>query len=231
MDKVALTRAERDILDLAAITRLVAGDETALAELYDRYAGVALGLAARIVGVRSEAEDVVHDAFVALTERACQYKPERGAVATWILTTIRNLSIDRARGRSRQREIINEELALEPQAPSDDPEETSGLAQDGRLVRAALAKLNEAQRSTLEDAFFEGLSYPEIAERRGVPLGTVKSRATRALSALRAILENNGEELPPSKRHPRASRARAKRLDVPAELPPNADGAPLVRVT
>ena len=61
-------------------------------------------------------------------------------------------------------------------------------------VRRALEKLSPSQRQTLEIAFFEGLSYPEIAEREKIPLGTVKSRAARALSALRAALE--GVELP-----------------------------------
>jgi RNA polymerase sigma-70 factor (ECF subfamily) len=188
------SRSERDALDIHAMRRICAGDDRAVAELYDRYSPMALGLALKIVRDSHEAEDVVHDAFVAIVERADQFKPERGTVVAWLVTTVRNLALDRTRRRTRRAQIADEELRHEPSEPVPDPEMISWMARERDAVRKALEKLSTAQRQTLEIAFFEGLSYPEIAERENIPLGTVKSRAARALAALRAALE--GVELP-----------------------------------
>lgn len=183
------SRSERDALDVEAMRRICGGDDGAVAELYDRYAAMALGLAVKIVRDGQEAEDVVHDAFVAIVERADQYRPERGTVVAWLVTTVRNLALDRTRRRTRRAQITDEELRHEPAEPVADPEAIAWLAREREAVRRALETLSEAQRTTLRIAFFEGLSYPEIAERENIPLGTVKSRAARALAALRAALD------------------------------------------
>lgn len=186
------SRAERDALDARAIRRICDGngDDEALAELYDHYAPTAFGLALRIVRDHREAEDVVHDAFIAVVERADQYRVERGSVAAWLITTVRNLALDRMRRRTRRAQIAEEELRHEPVEPIPDPEAVFGVRREHATVSAALARLPTSQRRTLEVAFFEGLSYPEIAARENVPLGTVKSRAARALAALREALEH-----------------------------------------
>jgi RNA polymerase sigma-70 factor, ECF subfamily len=192
----SISRAERDALDTGAMQRILAGDDAALAELYDRHAPLVFGVALKIVREQNEAEDVVHDAFVAIVERADQFRPERGSVVAWLVTTVRNLALDRTRRRSRRAQITDEELRHEPNEPVPDPESLSWLEHRRTAVLAALDRVPEAQRRTLEIAFFEGLSYPEIAEREGVPLGTVKSRAARALAALRAALEGDlGDEM------------------------------------
>ncbi len=184
----AADRAERDASDQLALSRICAGDAGAIAVIYDRYAKTALGLALKIVRDVEEAEDIVHDAFLAVVERAHQYHPERGSVAGWLITTVRNLALDRVRRRQRREHIAQEELRHEPRSIESDPETLTVMASEGTAVRAALEKLSVAQRETLETAFYEGLSYPEIAARDAVPLGTVKSRASRALWALRAAL-------------------------------------------
>jgi RNA polymerase sigma-70 factor (ECF subfamily) len=183
------SRSERDAQDIIVMERICKGDDVAVAMLYDKYAAMALGLALKIVRDAQEAEDVVHDAFVAIVERAQQYKPERGTVVAWLVTTVRNLALDRTRRRTRRAQITDEELRHEPAEPVPDPESIAWLLRDREAVQNALATLSEAQRKTLYIAFFEGLSYPEIAERENIPLGTVKSRAARALAALRAALE------------------------------------------
>ena len=156
-----------------------------------RRAAAALGLAFKIVREETEAEDVVHDAFVAIVQRADQYHPARGTVAAWLITTVRNLSLDRARRRTRRAQIVDTELKHEPPPGLKNPEESLSGARDHERVRRAMTTLPEVQRQTLEIAFFEGLSYPEIADRENVPLGTIKSRAARALHALRAALESD----------------------------------------
>lgn len=177
--------------DAELLRRIAGGDAAAVAELYDRHAGMLFALALRIVRDRSEAQDVVHDAFVAVGERASQYVPERGAVGAWIVTLVRNLSIDRMRRRERRAAIARDVIAHDPDAKAAapaDPEALLAGATERERVRRALAQLPEVQRVTLEIAFYEGLTYAEIAEREGVPLGTIKSRAARALQALREAL-------------------------------------------
>jgi RNA polymerase sigma-70 factor (ECF subfamily) len=184
-----ISRAERDALDAGAMQRILGGDESALAELYDRHAPFVLGVALKIARDQNEAEDVVHDAFVAIV--ADQFRPERGSLIAWLVTAVRNLALDRARRRTRRAQILDEELRHEPNDPVPDPEALSWLLRRREAVLAALSRIPDEQRRTLEIAFFEGLSYPEIARREGVPLGTVKSRAARALNALRAALEGD----------------------------------------
>ncbi|MGD0527313.1 MAG: sigma factor, partial [Polyangiaceae bacterium] len=96
--------------DVELLQRIAAGDVLAVAELYDRHARMLLALSLRIVRERAEAEDVLHDAFVVVGERAGQYVPERGAVGAWLVTLVRNLSIDRTRRRDRRGAIAREVL-------------------------------------------------------------------------------------------------------------------------
>jgi RNA polymerase sigma-70 factor, ECF subfamily len=179
--------------DVALLRRLADGDGQAIAPLYDRYASVLLPLAVRIVRDRAEAEDIVHDAFVVVGKRAGQYAAERGTVAAWLVALVRNLSIDRTRRRERRVKLGRQILEHEPlEKKVADPEELTAEAALRSGVRRALQSLPEVQRVTLEFAFFEGLSYPEISQREGVPLGTIKSRVARALMSLREALGREG---------------------------------------
>jgi RNA polymerase sigma-70 factor (ECF subfamily) len=153
--------------------------------LYDRYARTLRPIAIRILRDRTEAEDVVHDAFVVVGDRAGQYAPHDGTVAAWLATVVRNLSIDRTRRRERRSAIVCDRLPHEPFDRVADPELLVSGAVERNKVRCALQGLSRAHRRTLETAFFEGLNYSEIAKRDGVPLGTIKSRAARALASLR----------------------------------------------
>ena len=187
---MAETPSDSDILQ-----RIASGNVSAVGELYDRYSPTLFPIALRIVRDRAEAEDVLHDAFVAVNERAGQYASERGSVVAWLVTLVRNLSIDRTRRRERRGTLAREILPHEPPASVRDPERLTSEASERDKIRRALDTLPEAQRVTLEVAFFEGLSYPEIAAREGVPLGTIKSRAARALASLREALEKEGVNL------------------------------------
>lgn len=188
------SRGERDECDRLAVERVARGDVSAIAELYDRYAPTAYGLAMKIVRDEAEAEDIVHDAYVALAQRAHQYRPERGTVAAWLVTTVRNLALDRARARVRHAEIEDVELRHEGSDEPRTPETEVDLSAERARIRDALVALPAAQRRTLELAFFEGLSYSEIGAREEVPLGTIKSRAARALMALRAAFGSSGTD-------------------------------------
>ncbi len=186
-ESMSEVRADAELLRLIAT-----GNVEAMGDLYDRYASTLFPIALRIVRDRSEAEDVVHDSFVAVSERANQYAPERGSVIAWLVTLVRNLSIDRTRRRDRRGVLAREVVAHEPPPVVPSPEQLTSDASEREKIRRALGKLPDAQRQTLEVAFFEGLSYPEIAAREDVPLGTIKSRAARALAALREALAEEG---------------------------------------
>jgi len=184
-----------DVDDVELVRRIGEGDVGAAGSLYDRHSRVLFPLALRIVRDRAEAEDVLHDAFVTLSERAAQYQRDKGSVIAWLVTLVRNLSIDRTRRRDRRGTLQREVLAFEPPQEVKSPEELTSDERERAKVHRALAKLPEGQARTLTIAFFEGLSYPEIAEREGVPLGTIKSRAARALAALREALELEGLDM------------------------------------
>ncbi|MBV9950292.1 MAG: sigma-70 family RNA polymerase sigma factor [Myxococcales bacterium] len=174
------------------LARIGRGDAVAMEALYDEHSPVLYAVALRIVGDRAEAEDVLHDAFVLVAERALQYDHRRGTVASWLVTIVRNLGIDRVRRRQRRGQKTEQVLAHEPAPPQPTPETLTSAAAGSSRIRRALATLPEVQRATLEIAFFDGLSYSEIAERENVPVGTIKSRAARALAALREALAREG---------------------------------------
>jgi RNA polymerase sigma-70 factor (ECF subfamily) len=182
------------VVDADIMTRVASGEREAVGVLYDRYAATLLPIALRIVGNRADAEDVLHDAFVTLPARARHYSAERGSIGAWLVILVRNLSIDRTRRRGVRQSVQSLQAAAssEPRDASPDPEAAVQIAKRQEQIRRALASLPDAQRMTLQTAFFEGLSYPEISARDGVSLGTVKSRAARALAALRAALAAEG---------------------------------------
>ena len=186
-ERMAIAKSDEEL-----IRRLVDGDVSAVEVLYDRYAQILFPLALRILRDRAEAEDLVHDAFVVLTERAHQYVRERGTVAAWLITLVRNLTIDRTRRRDRRGALAREVVSFEPMEPVPSPEALAADRSTQGKVSRALASLPDVQRGTLMLAFFEGLSYPEIAERESVPIGTVKSRAARAIASLRTALVREG---------------------------------------
>ncbi|HWL88229.1 MAG TPA: sigma-70 family RNA polymerase sigma factor [Polyangiaceae bacterium] len=183
-----------DAVDAALIARVAAGDVDALASLYDRHADALMAIACRVLHERTDAEDVVHDAFMGLCELAKRYDANRGRLRTWLVTITRNLAIDRLRKQQRLkrvREVVREEARTSPVDASLDFLESPKF-------REAFFALPEEQRQTLEAAFFQGLTYSEIATRHGVPLGTVKSRAARAIATLREALLSSWVQNEPS---------------------------------
>ena len=169
-----------------ALPALVArGDEAALAELYDRFGRIAYGLALRILRDATLAEDAVQDAFLAAWRTAVSFDPGRGKASTWLLTLVHRRAVDVVRREERRRA---DPLDADPAAGGESTAETAEVREERRRVQAALAQLPPDQRQALELAYYGGLSQSELAERLGVPLGTVKSRMFVALSTLRDIL-------------------------------------------
>lgn len=181
-------RRERVHLSDEALVALVArSDESALAELYDRHGRIAYALARRVLRDSALAEDAVQDAFLAVWRSAPSFIPERAKASTWILTIVHRRAIDVVRREERRRV---EPLASAVEATGDATDETAWLRLQGARVREALRKLPDAQRETLELAYFAGFTQSELAERLGEPLGTIKSRMFNGLARLRELLDD-----------------------------------------
>jgi RNA polymerase sigma-70 factor (ECF subfamily) len=174
--------------DAALLKAIQEGEQAAVAELYDRYSGVAYGLALRVTADRSTAEDVVQDAFVSLWKQARRFDAERGRVRSWLLTIVHNRAVDAVRRRSKRSERALPEGPEEFIATRGRPEELTEWAMEAEAVREAMSQVPEEQRRTIEMAYFQGLTHVEIAERMGVPAGTVKSRLRIGLDKMRLAL-------------------------------------------
>jgi len=171
--------------------RIRSGDRVALGEVYDRHASAAMAVALRVVADREQAEDVVHDAFVAIWQKIDHFDPARGSLRSWIVTIVRNRAIDRLRGTRPSIEIGEADdrsmLQSGPNPTWDGAVARLGAAQ----LRAALDGLPAEQRQAIELAYFGGRTYREIATLTGVPLGTATGRLRLALARLRELLRQS----------------------------------------
>ena len=171
---------------------LAAGSQDALAELYDRYASLAYGIALRVLGDPGRAEDAVQEAFLNVWNRAAAFDPARGSLRSWLLTAVRNRSIDYLRGRGAHE---RQEQELQPVAATvalNDPWHEVSLKLERDAVREAMTSLPPEQRQALELAYFGGSSQHEIANLTRVPLGTVKGRIRLALEKVSSYLRGRG---------------------------------------
>ncbi len=180
--------------DEALLDAIVARDDRAIAALYDRYGGLAFALAYRILGDRGAAEDVVQDAFLSVWRRAGSFQTGRGSVRTWLLSIAHHRAIDRLRGtagRARQDAPLDE---VDRVVSAEDPWREVSTTIQRDVLKSGLATLPEAQRETIELAYFGGYTQNEIAQRMAVPLGTVKGRMRIGLQKLRSVLMGAGVE-------------------------------------
>jgi RNA polymerase sigma factor (sigma-70 family) len=178
--------------DEALVSLVASSDDEALAELYDRFGGVAYGLALRILRDDALAQDAVQDAFLGVWRTADRFLPERAKASTWILTLVHRRAVDLVR-RENVRRGEPLEHAPEPAAPETvEGEATLGFQR--RVVQEALKGLPPEQREALELAYYGGLTQSQLAERLGQPLGTIKSRMFMGLARLRDLLAQAGLE-------------------------------------
>ena len=172
--------------------RLSAGDRQAFDELYRRYAPPAFGLAYRVTTQQVLAQDVVHDAFLALWRAPAAYDPARGPFRSFFLSLVHHRAVDVVRREERLRRRTEQAANLEPVVDEDLADNVADEAYlDVRRaeVRGALEDLPPEQRRVLDLAYFGGRTQVQIAEEIGVPLGTVKTRTLAALRKLRKALE------------------------------------------
>jgi RNA polymerase sigma-70 factor, ECF subfamily len=170
--------------DGTLLLRVGQSDKDAFADLYDRHAPIVYGICRRILGDAASAEDVTQSVFTMLWAKPTAFAG--GNFSAWITRVARNAALDVLRSaavRTREPEMP-EDMA----AANDLEDEIVARVQQGAIVDA-LRKLPDDQREAIEQAYFGGLSYREVAERTGAPLGTIKSRIRTGLRQLWQALQ------------------------------------------
>jgi RNA polymerase sigma-70 factor (ECF subfamily) len=156
------------------------GDESAAAQLYDRYSSVVYAVALRVLADTGAAEDVLQDVFMQLWRSPGNFDANRGTLGPWLAVIARNRAIDLLRKRHPESDIDDVVVSIEPDIVGD-----ADRARTMEKVRGAMGIMPPPQRSALEMAYFEGLTHSEIAAKTGEPLGTIKTRIRSGLLALR----------------------------------------------
>lgn len=176
--------------DVTLLLAVAQRDEAAFGALYDRMARPIFSLVLRIVRVRTEAEEVLQEAFWQIWESAPSYQPELGTPFCWIVTVARRKAIDRLRSNMRHLQRIEEAQGLRTEDDFVAPIGLELMASDERsaTVREALARLGPDERKAIVLAFFDGLTHEEIATALRAPVGTVKARIRRGMLKLKPTL-------------------------------------------
>lgn len=171
------------------VTRTAAGEQTALAALYDETNHLVYGLALRILGDTADAEEVTLEVYTQVWKSAKHFDPRRGNAAAWLVMLTRSRAIDHLRSNASRKEREEPlDWIFDLPASTECPEQASALGEQRRWVRAALEQLSPEQREAIELAFFSGLTHQELAARLDQPLGTVKTRIRLGMMKLRELL-------------------------------------------
>jgi RNA polymerase sigma factor (sigma-70 family) len=173
------------------LRRVRNGDDHAFRELFSRYAPVANALAHRLVRQTHLAEEIVQETFLSIWRSPDRYDRSRGSVRSWLMGTVHHRSVDVVRREESQRRRAGQAasaLAIVAEDPVDEVLAEVDRPRERALVRQALEGLPEEQRDVIAKMYFEGLTQTQIADRTGLPLGTVKSRTLLGMRRLRAIL-------------------------------------------
>jgi len=170
--------------DLAAVTAMKAGEQSALAELYDRYSSVVYAVALRVLGDTGAAEDVLQEVFLQLWRNPGAFDAARGSLGPWLAVITRNRAIDALRKRRPETGIEDVIVSVAPDLAAE-----ADRSRVAEKVRGVLGTMSSLQRSALEMAYFQGMSHSEIAEKTGEPLGTIKTRIRAGLMVLRKAFQ------------------------------------------
>ena len=170
------------------IRRIAGGDSGALAALYDESCRLVFSVSLRILSDRADADEVTLDVYTQVWQQAASFSADRGTVAGWLIMLARSRAIDKVRSRATRRKSEEPLVFTDIRDDTPSPEQEAGLQQKRRKVQAALATLSPEQREAVELAYFSGLTHFELAERLGLPLGTVKTRIRLGMMKLRELL-------------------------------------------
>ena len=190
---VALMRRTSTTDELTlAMKGLAAGDEEAFGTFYDATSRSVFGIVLRVLRDRAQAEEVTQEVFLEAWRNAARYDAGQGTPAAWVNTIAHRRAVDRVRAAERSAQRDQRHAEGQRDASSPDTSEVVVARDEGDRVRAALARLPEAQRTALALAYFDGHTQREVAEMLDVPLGTVKTRMRDAMKKLRVQLDEGG---------------------------------------
>ena len=174
--------------ELSPVLHAVAsGNRPALRDLYGRTSSKLYGICIRLLGDEAEAEEVLQDVYLTVWNNAGRFDPAKASPITWLAVLTRNKAIDRLRRRrlgSLPLDTVSEVADERPSAF-----DVLQRVEDEERLSGCLEELDEQPRKMIRAAFLDGATYPELAEREGVPLGTMKSWIRRALLRLRGCLQ------------------------------------------
>lgn len=183
-----MDRAPSAAHELAPMLRAIAsGDKAALSALYERTSAKLYGIVLRLLRSEAEAEEVLQETYLSIWRNAGRFEEGRASPITWLCVLARNRAIDRLRRRQLETTPIEAayDIALDEPTALDRLE----ARQEAGRLRTCLDALEERSRSMIEAAFLDGATYSQLAEREGVPLGTMKSWIRRGLQRLKGCLE------------------------------------------
>jgi RNA polymerase sigma-70 factor (ECF subfamily) len=171
--------------DLAMVTALKAGDQSAVAQLYDRYSSVVYAVALRVLGDTGAAEDVLQEVFLQLWRNPAAFDAARGTLGSWLAVIARHRAIDFLRKRKPETDLEDVIVSVSPDLARE-----ADRSRAAEKVRGVIGAMPPPQRGALEMAYFEGLSHSEIAGKTGEPLGTIKTRIRTGLMTLRKAFQS-----------------------------------------
>lgn len=176
-------------LIVAALARIPGGDRAALQTVYRLTSAKLFGVALRILGERSEAEDVIQEVYVTVWRKAADFDAARASPMTWLIAIARNRAIDRLRATKRTRRMDPIEAADDVADSAPVADSALESAQDHARLHTCLGGLEAREQTALRGAFFDGNTYEDLAARMSVPLGTIKSWIRRAMIKLKSCLQ------------------------------------------
>jgi RNA polymerase sigma factor (sigma-70 family) len=172
-----------------ALARASEGREDSLREIYDLTSAKLYGICLRILGDAQEAEDALQDVFVSVWKRAGSFDAARASPITWLATLARNRAIDRLRSSRRGGAAAPIEAAYDIADPAPSALMALEASEDRARLTGCIGELETRSADAIRSAFFGGFTYAELADKAGVPLGTMKSVVRRALMKLKDCLE------------------------------------------
>ncbi len=171
--------------DWMLMHRVAAGDEVAVAELYERFGCLVYKVARQLLPTRAEAEDAVQEVFIRLWQTADRYDPRRAKLVTWVMLIARRHLIDRLRRNAVRGGATQFRSDGAGGKPTRGPEHKSQEDERNSRLLQRIAELPELQRVVIERAYLHGCTLREVSEQLEAPLGTVKSALSRGLARLR----------------------------------------------
>jgi RNA polymerase sigma-70 factor (ECF subfamily) len=171
------------------LAQVALGSREAFDALYRSTANRLFGICLRVLTERPEAEDALQDVFTTVWRKAAQFDATRASATAWLAMIARNKAIDRLRSMPVRQARASIEMAQDVEDPGASPPQQAQAATDRAQLEDCLERLEPRRRSLIRAAFFDGLTYEELASRIQAPLGSIKSWIRRGLLQLRECLD------------------------------------------